>query len=1569
MTAANVSSSRKRRLFVESLEPRIVLAGDVVISELMASNTETLLDEDNDTPDWVEIENRTSEVVSLNGWYLTDDRRELTKWQFPDVTLQPRAQLLIYMSDKDRRDPAANLHANFKLSSSGEYLALVRADGRTIEDDIQPGFPPQTSDVSYGRGAPTTQVLLDSSRPARLLVPPDGGLDEVAESGPRWTLPRFDDAGWMTGFAGFGFDVDVTEGTVVTPFTGKVIGPDTTFAGNVSHLINQPSEYLSPVPINASTTHTSVHEADGGWLSTAPATVEFDLVFPSTFDHLLFWNYSFFDPISGRDIQQDLGTKEFAVSFSMDGADYSPELLFTTAAPTMDGSRVPLQQFELGERTARFVRLRQISSHAGGLFGLGEIAFSRGSLIDPDLVYDEDFVATDLTDAMHDTGRSSIYIRAHFDVHDARSVTELTLRMRYDDGFVAYLNGVEVARAQAPAMLDWTSSATAKRADRDAVMFSEFDITGQRGLLQDSGNVLAIHGLNSSDDASDFLLHPEMFARAADPVTFGFLAMPTPGEPNGPRAGAPVTFAQTGGVITEPTSVELSVGNSLDTIRYTLDGSEPDETSPPYSGPIVVSGNTEILARSFTPIGTPGQVGRQALLSFAADVQNFSSNLPVFVIESFGERITAGATLRSTFSVVFDVNEATGRASVSDEPNYQGRSGLRQRGRSSASFPQHQYKYETWDQSGDDMDVSLLGLPAESDWVLNGPYTDKSLMRNVVTYKWWGDLGHYSPRTRFVEVFLNVDGDDQISYSDDYVGVYVLIESVKRGDNRIDIQPPENTSEASEITGGYVIEVGNPGQFSTRVSGRAIGYQYEDPAPGDLNSAQRAWIKDYIEEFETALYSPNFVHPQTGKHYSEYIDVSSFVDYRIMREFTRDFDGGSTYFSIDRGGVMTMGPFWDMNWALGNVDYAEPRSVDRCGCDIEGWNYSYTTPTIEVWPAWAVRLQEDPDHWQLIVDRWHELRQTVLKDEVFLSDIEQNFQLLDAEAAARNFAKWNTLGRHTVISPPGFQQRDTYQKEVEFLEQWLVQHAAWLDEQFVPAPLLSRPGGTVEAGTQLGIASAPAPLGRKLVSQGDMARYAIAANDGLGTTWTEVNFPGVDGWNSGPTGLGFDNSEGYASNTGRDIRADMGNQRSALIRMNFDFDDDPGSVRALRLHMRYDDGFVAYLNGAEVTRSPSVSNATPGSARSTTHEAYDFEVFDISAFKDRLIRGNNVLAIHGINASSASTDFLIIPELVAEFVDEAPTDVPVYYTTNGTDPRLPGGAIHPDALLYEGPITIDDETTINARALLDETWSAIQSEGFLVDVVPAGKDNLRISEIHYNPAAANVLAGELDVDNDEFEFVELVNVGDRTVNLENVRFVEVDVNGNPEGISFVFPRQSLGPGQRVVIAENRAAFVSRYGDQIPVTGQFDGRLANGGERITLLAADGSTIQSFRYAAEPNWPESPQGFGPSLQVIATAGDYNQPDNWRGSGPHGGTPGAAAYGAGDANLDRRFDSSDLVRVFQSGEYEDAIAGNSTWSEGDWNGDQEFDTSDLVFAFQSGSYLAGALVDALMAMLVDE
>ena len=190
-----------RRLQLESLEPRHVLATSVVISEFQASNATTLFDEDGDTPDWIELQNTSLETVNLEGMFLTDDATDLTKWRFPATTIGPNEFLIVFASNKDRIDPASELHTNFALSSRGEFLALVEADGITFASDFSPEYPAQSSDQSYGLAVGRQSLsLLDPGAPATAHVPADDSL------GTSWTETEFNDSAWKSGTTAVGFE-------------------------------------------------------------------------------------------------------------------------------------------------------------------------------------------------------------------------------------------------------------------------------------------------------------------------------------------------------------------------------------------------------------------------------------------------------------------------------------------------------------------------------------------------------------------------------------------------------------------------------------------------------------------------------------------------------------------------------------------------------------------------------------------------------------------------------------------------------------------------------------------------------------------------------------------------------------------------------------------------------------------------------------------------------------------------------------------------------------------------------------------------------------------------------------------------------------------------------------------------------------------------------------------------------------------------------------------------------------------------------------------------------------------
>ena len=157
-------------------------AEPVFISEFLASNSGGLADEDGATPDWIEVFNSGTTNVNLNGWFLTDSAANLTKWRFPATILAPNGFIIIFASGKNRAVPGAPLHANFSLSASGEYLALVHPDGVTVANDFAPTFPEQFANISYGLGQ-NVQVtkFVSNTSPATVFVPTNGTL------GTTWT--------------------------------------------------------------------------------------------------------------------------------------------------------------------------------------------------------------------------------------------------------------------------------------------------------------------------------------------------------------------------------------------------------------------------------------------------------------------------------------------------------------------------------------------------------------------------------------------------------------------------------------------------------------------------------------------------------------------------------------------------------------------------------------------------------------------------------------------------------------------------------------------------------------------------------------------------------------------------------------------------------------------------------------------------------------------------------------------------------------------------------------------------------------------------------------------------------------------------------------------------------------------------------------------------------------------------------------------------------------------------------------------------------------------------------------
>ena len=445
---------------------------------------------------------------------------------------------------------------------------------------------------------------------------------------------------------------------------------------------------------------------------------------------------------------------------------------------------------------------------------------------------------------------------------------------------------------------------------------------------------------------------------------------------------------------------------------------------------------------------------------FGPDVRAFNSPLPIAVIDTLGQDVPT-TTKIPAFSGFFNLDD-TGRATVLSVADYIGPAAINIRGKSSEGFPKKQYHFETHDEQGDEKSASILGFPSESDWVLQGQYSDKSLMRNALPYQWSNDIGQWAAHTRFIEMFLHAGAGD-VTMSD-YVGVYVFMEKIKIGPHRVNIAKlgPDDNDEP-EVSGGYIIAKDKIDPTDqTFVTSRGQTLVYKDPNGANLTQAQKDWIKNYVNEFEGVLYGPSFADPAVG--YAKYIDVGSYIDNHIIIELAKNIDGFrlSTYYHKDRNGKLVMGPVWDYDLSLGNANYND-------GWNATGW-YNILLNDGD-YPYWR-RLFQDPEFSLRYADRWFSLRRGLFTTSRLLGIVEGYATLLD-EPAARNYGRWPTLG---IYVWPNWFIANTYREEITWMEGWLANRLTWMDSQiavdFAPAPpSFNQQGGSVDPGFTLAMSS------------------------------------------------------------------------------------------------------------------------------------------------------------------------------------------------------------------------------------------------------------------------------------------------------------------------------------------------------------------------------------------------------------------------------------------------------------------------------------------------------------------
>ncbi len=407
---------------------------------------------------------------------------------------------------------------------------------------------------------------------------------------------------------------------------------------------------------------------------------------------------------------------------------------------------------------------------------------------------------------------------------------------------------------------------------------------------------------------------------------------------------------------------------------------------------------------------------------------NFTSNLPIIVLHTDGKYVSNDppTVVRAEF---FDaVNR---RASTDNQPVYAGLASMNRRGHSTLGLPKHSYTLRTLDQETNQTKVALLGMPPEEDWVLHAPFEDKTMIRDVLAFELTRKMGRYAPRTRYVELFVQTS-DGMLSMKD-YRGVYVLMEKIKRGPDRVNIAKlkPEHRSEP-EISGGYIVKRDHDDSSGSRFrTGHGGPFFYVSPNARQITSEQKTWLKGYFNSFESALYGADFKDPEKG--YPAYLDVDSFIDAHFLIEVGKNVDGFrySAFLTKDRGGKLTVGPPWDWNRSFGNANYYG-------GGHVRGWYSSNMRPN-EI--SWHQRLQEDPSYAQRRAARWSKLREKVFdpkKIGLMIDDLAAQLE----EAQERNFKRWPILGQNVGCN---YFVGDSFQEEVDWLKNWIIDRIDWID--------------------------------------------------------------------------------------------------------------------------------------------------------------------------------------------------------------------------------------------------------------------------------------------------------------------------------------------------------------------------------------------------------------------------------------------------------------------------------------------------------------------------------------------
>lgn len=400
-----------------------------------------------------------------------------------------------------------------------------------------------------------------------------------------------------------------------------------------------------------------------------------------------------------------------------------------------------------------------------------------------------------------------------------------------------------------------------------------------------------------------------------------------------------------------------------------------------------------------------------------------SSSLPILIVNTKNQTIPDEPKIKASLNIISG-NEINKLIDSSTFYNIK----IEVRGNTSQSFAKQSYSFNLYDSSFIKSKLPLLGLSPSKKWVLQGPFADKALIRNALTYNLYQQMGNYAPKTKFVELVIN----------NNYRGIYVLTEKIQIGKNHLNIPKlKQDKTDHTKQTGGYLIEVDRsiwrsnyPPKNDT--SSIPVAYCIYSPKLKKINTSLEQKVKAQFTIFEQHLYEETDIFNS--------IDASSFIDYLIITELTKNTDGYclSTFLYNKNINQPTpkfyIGPIWDYNLTFGLADY-------RDSYNPNGFIYNSS----KYIPFWWKKLLKNETFKRKLYNRYKELRETSLSNKNISNSID-SLSLICEKPSKLNFTKWNVLSGSAPW--PNYYSGNTYMDEINYIKSWTEKRLIFLDEQF-----------------------------------------------------------------------------------------------------------------------------------------------------------------------------------------------------------------------------------------------------------------------------------------------------------------------------------------------------------------------------------------------------------------------------------------------------------------------------------------------------------------------------------------